>query len=371
MDGSRHQCTSAERNPRARPVVATRVMPLQEGDVLRGGWEVEAPLGMGAMGRVYRARHTESGALAAVKILNPDSCRDPDLVARFEREALLLASLRHPNIVDLFDVGRRGALPYLVMALVEGVPLSTFVTDRGGTLRGGELLDVAKQVCAGLAFIHGHKLVHRDIKPTNILVDDHGHCTILDLGVARDLREPLFTAPGMTIGTPHYMAPEQIGGPTVDHRADIYGLGALLFEVITGQLPFDSGDEHEIMRQHLLAPPPSATDVDPSVPRVVSEILQRAMAKNREERFPSALSLYTELERALAGEQTNHGYVMRAAPPSIDSADPDVPVGSISRFDTDVRGRDTLRDPPPPRPSADGVRTEDRPTVVPPKSRRR
>lgn len=333
----RHQCAPGTRAARgSHGHAATRILALDVGDVLAGGWKVESRIGQGAMGKVYRARNLQTGKIAALKILLPESCRTPELVARFEREAQLLATLRHPNIVELYDVGRRGALPYIVMQFVSGARLDKYAERRGGFIDGPELLNLAGQICDGLSVIHREGLVHRDIKPSNIIVDDHGHVTILDLGVARDLREPLFTEPGLTIGTPYYMAPEQIIGPMVDHRADVYALGALVFELVTGTLPFDGADEHEVMHHHCATPAPNATERDPVVPAALSRMLLKAMSKNPADRFQTVEEFRQLLFDAYSGERTQyaHQYEPYQSSPQMTLSGQETNVGPVPQRDT-------------------------------------
>ncbi len=287
------------------PNTRTVVLPLAMGDLLEGRWRIDEQIGRGAMGTVFAAWDVEEHRKVAVKILAPERCRDPEFVARFEREAQLLSTIDHPNVVSLRAVGRRGALPYLVMAFVEGMSLGELLEVKGGRLDPEPFLEVMRQICAGLAAMHQRGLVHRDLKPANVIVGNDGHVTLLDLSVARNVREPVFTRPGQTMGTPFYMAPEQIDGRgDVDARADIYALGALAFELLTGRPPYQAATEHEVLRQHKRAPVPSATQVHRSVPLAVSEVLRRALAKSPAERFKSVPQLLEALETAFSQAPT-------------------------------------------------------------------
>lgn len=262
------------------------------------------------MGTVYGGFDLHGRRRVAIKILSPDHCRKAKSVARFEREASLLATLRHPNIVQILATGRRGALPYIVMELLEGRTLLDELTAIGGKLPPTEVLPIVRQVCSGLSFFHHNGLVHRDIKPQNLFLGPDGHLTILDLGVVRDKSAPSLTKPGAMVGTPYYMAPELITGTQeIDHRADLYALGALVFELFCGRPPFLGANNFEVLRMHRTEPVPNASELSPFVPKQVSAILSKALAKAPEDRHQSAQEFLADLESAycLDAERTNPG----------------------------------------------------------------
>lgn len=266
-------------------------------DVLEGRWRIEKKLGSGSMGTVFAAWDLQGQQKVAVKILSPELCRKPPFIARFEREARLMAELKHPNLIALLGIGRRGALPYIVMPYLDGLTLTELLAQRMGKLAPPEAHNVLRQVCAGLGQLHRQKLVHRDVKPQNIFLAPNGHVTLLDLGVARDQTDPGLTRPGVRIGTPYYMAPEQIlGDANVDHRADIYALGAVVFELLTGSPPFVGQSHHEVLRAHREDAPPDASQLSPLVSRSAAEIITQALAKNPRDRFQSAGDFLEALE---------------------------------------------------------------------------
>ncbi len=280
------------------------------GDVLDDRWRLIERIGQGAMGSVFSGTDLTRNARVAVKILSAEHSKKSKVLARFEREARLMTTLRHPNIIQLLSFGWRGAIPFLVMSFLEGRTLADRLRDTGGKLSPVETLEVVRQVCAGLSFIHHHGLVHRDIKPQNIFLSPEGHATILDLGVARDKSNPGLTKPGAMVGTPYYMAPEQILGTSeVDKRADVYALGAVIFELLTGTPPFVADNNFEVLYAHKTLPPPDASLLSGFVPKPVARAITRAMAKAPDGRQQSVHELLAELEAgfSLGAERTHPG----------------------------------------------------------------
>ncbi len=288
---------------RGRPLTETDkhentvVFLVAPGDTLDDRWLIEARIGQGAMGSVFKGKDTKQNRPVAIKILAPEHCRKPKVLARFEREAKLMTTLRHPNIIQIFGVGRRGALPYIVMQFLEGMTLYDVLKHKGGKLTPGETMAVVKQISAGLSFVHHHGLVHRDVKPQNIFVSPGGHITILDLGVVRDKSNPGLTKPGAMVGTPYYMSPEQITGTEeIDKRTDVYALAAMTFELLVGRPPFLGTSNFEVLYAHRTQPPPDASLLAKNVSKDAAKALQRGMAKTREERPQSASEFYADLE---------------------------------------------------------------------------
>ncbi len=275
----------------------TVVFLIAPGDMLDDRWLIETRIGQGAMGSVFKGRDTRLNKTVAIKILAPEHCRKPKVLARFEREAKLMTTLRHPNIIQISGVGRRGALPYIVMQYLEGMTLYDVLKHKGGKLTAGETMAVVKQISAGLAFIHHHGLVHRDVKPQNVFVGPGGHVTILDLGVVRDKSNPGLTKPGAMVGTPYYMSPEQITGTEeIDKRTDVYALAAMTFELLVGKPPFQGTSNFEVLYAHRTQPAPDASLLAKNVSKDAAKALMRGMAKTREERPQSATEFYADLE---------------------------------------------------------------------------
>jgi serine/threonine protein kinase len=275
----------------------TVVFLVAPGDTLDDRWLIETRIGQGAMGSVFKGHDTKQNRPVAIKILAPEHCRKPKVLARFEREAKLMTTLRHPNIIQIYGVGRRGALPYIVMQFLEGMTLYDVLKHKGGKLNAGETMAVVKQISAGLSFVHHHGLVHRDIKPQNIFVSPGGHITILDLGVVRDKSNPGLTKPGAMVGTPYYMSPEQITGTEeIDKRTDVYALAAMTFELLVGRPPFLGTSNFEVLYAHRTQPAPDASTLAKNVSKDAAKALMRGMGKTREERPNSASEFYADLE---------------------------------------------------------------------------
>ncbi len=263
---------------------------------MEGKWRLEEPLGRGGMGTVYRARELALDRVVAIKILSGSAAQDQEVVVRFEREALMMAKLDHPNLVPILAVGRRKALPFIVMKYLEGTNLAQHL-HRKGPLPMDEVLSITRQVCDGLEFIHSSGFIHRDIKPGNIFIGPNGRVTILDLGVAHDPGSQL-TKSGVLIGTPKYMSPEQVLGVSqLDHRSDLYAVGLVLYEMLSGQPVFESENHFSLMKAHKdLAPPDPALRF--GLPEPVSQVIKKSLAKSPADRYQSANALFAALEQA-------------------------------------------------------------------------
>ena len=277
-------------------------MRVRMNDVLEGKWRLERKLGEGGMGTVYLAHDLQLDRKVAIKILASSLAGDSELVTRFEREARLTASLEHPNIVPVYAVGEMEGRPFIVMKKLEGRTLAAYLREVGA-LPGDEVLSLMRQLCSGLDFIHARGFIHRDIKAGNIFIGPDGLATILDFGILRTSENAeALTRTGMVMGTPQYMSPEQaLGAREIDHRADLYALAVLLFECLTGTLPFEAESELSLIQMQAHAPPPEVIDRAPWVPQSVAEVVKRALAKRPEERYASAGELLVALEDAYDG----------------------------------------------------------------------
>jgi serine/threonine-protein kinase len=305
-----HQCSAPPEEFVPRRTEHTVVYLVRPGDIVDEKWRIETRIGQGAMGSVFLGIELKRGLKVAIKILSPDHCRKPKVLARFEREARLMTTLRHPNIVQLLGVGHQGALPFIVMQYLEGETLGDYLKGKGGKLSPVEMLAIIRQICSGLSFIHHHGLVHRDIKPQNIFISSEGHVTILDLGVVRDKSDPGLTKPGAMVGTPYYMSPEQIlGTAEIDRRTDVYALGAVTFELLTGTPPFVADSNFEVLYKHRTLPPPDASLLSAFVNKAVAGSITRALAKLPDERQQNVSELLADLEAGycLDDDRTNPG----------------------------------------------------------------
>jgi hypothetical protein len=276
------------------PQLFERLMKLVRNDLDAGervgGYEILSRLGAGGMGIVYRARHVALGRTVALKVLAP-RLATPEFERRFEREARALAAIDHPNVVRVFDAGRDGEHLFIAMELVDGRSLERVIDE--APIEPARLLPLIRDVAHGLACIHEAGLVHRDVKPSNVLVGDDGVARLTDFGLAIEA-EPLsrITQTGEFLGTPHYDAPEQIQGRAVDHRSDLYALGVVLFQALTGRLPFTAPHGAALIAKHLQEPPP----LD-AVPLAWRDVVARLLAKDPDARYPDARALLRDLGR--------------------------------------------------------------------------
>jgi hypothetical protein len=273
------------------------------GRVVQGRYRVLAPLGEGGMGVVYRAEQVGLGRTVAIKFLHSAIARDPQFVKRFEVEAQAMSRLSHPNCVAVLDFGIDGP-PYLVMDLVEGESLRSVLA--GGRLDPERSVSIARQVLAGLSHAHGHSVIHRDIKPENILLDrrvgEGDHVRLVDFGLAKLRDNTRFVTVGLALGTPQYMAPEQMREGPVDQRVDIYTVGLVLYEMLTGVRAFDGVDLATVlMKQHQVDPAPFS-EVAPGVAisSRLEAVVRRALAKSPDARFASAAEMSSALQGAVS-----------------------------------------------------------------------
>jgi serine/threonine-protein kinase len=293
----------------------TVVVHVTPGEILDQRWRIETRIGQGAMGSVFRGRDLTANKIVAIKILAPEHCRKPKVVARFEREAEKMTSLRHTNIVAFHGHGRRGVLPFIVMEFLEGLTLSDVLEKHGGKIGLNETVAIVKQISAGLSFLHANGLVHRDIKPQNVFLGVGGRVIILDLGVVRDQANPGLTRPGAMVGTPYYMSPEQIlGVEDIDKRTDVYALAAVTFELLTGRPPYLGNNNFEVLYGHKNTPPPDATALVKTVPKSVSQVLIRGLSKRRDERPESVTEFVADLEAAAGAKKIDLAKAFNVAP---------------------------------------------------------
>jgi serine/threonine-protein kinase len=279
-----------------------------------GNYDVTAKLGEGGMGVVYLAQHPVIGRKAALKAIHPEFARSPEVVSRFVTEAKVVNQIGHEHIVDITDFGTTPAGDfYFIMEYLEGRSLAEHIQQEA-PFPPARALWIARQVAEALQASHEHGVIHRDLKPDNIILVKHGSdaefVKVLDFGLAKMMGEgrtsPRTTRAGLVVGTPYYMAPEQCeGNVDIDHRADVYALGVLLFEMLTGKVPFGGSGFGEVMLKHMTMPAPAARSVVPELPPELDSILFRALAKNPAQRFQSM----AELGAALADPQAHAGAV--------------------------------------------------------------
>jgi eukaryotic-like serine/threonine-protein kinase len=270
------------------------------GELIADRYELEELVGSGGMSSVYRAKDSLLERHVALKVMHEQLLTDGDHVERFRREARLAAQLSHPSIVTVIDRGEQEGRQFIVFEYVEGENLKALV-EREAPLPEREAIELALQVADGLAFAHAHGLVHRDVKPQNVLLTDDGRAKVTDFGIARsiDVHRGL-TQTGTVMGTSDYISPEQARGGPVDACSDIYSLGAVLYELLTGDVPFQGDNFVSVAMRHINDPPPSVRERRPELSPRVDAAIRKAMAKDPDDRFPTMEAFATELRACLA-----------------------------------------------------------------------
>ncbi len=273
-----------------------------EGQTL-GKYRILEPLGRGGMAQVFRAYHPQLDRYVAVKVLRSDLVEEEEFLARFRREARAVAALRHPNIVQVYDFDVQDDFYYMVMELLEGDTLKARLNNyrgRGETIQLGEMVSILTDVLRGLAYAHAEGIIHRDIKPANILLTKRGEAVITDFGIAQIVGGTNYTVSGALMGTLHYMAPEQGLGNTADQRSDLYSLGIVTYEMLTGHPPFDADTPLAILLKHLNDPLPLPKLPGPIIPHPFERVVLKALEKKPEDRYQSAAEMSRSLLEAAA-----------------------------------------------------------------------
>jgi serine/threonine-protein kinase len=272
---------------------------MSAGDVIAGRYELLELIGRGGMSSVWRSHDRLLDRTVAMKVLHEQFTSDEEYVERFRREARSVAQLSHPNIVTVIDRGEDAGRQFIVFEYVEGENLKQLI-ERSGRLPVRDALVMALQMARALAFAHDRGLVHRDVKPQNVLLNDDGQAKMTDFGIARSVDVEGVTITGTVLGTSEYIAPEQARGERVDALTDVYSLGVVLYELLTGSVPFQGENFVAIALRHVNEPPPSVLERRPDAPPRVAIAVERALAKNPDDRFQSMGELCSELETALA-----------------------------------------------------------------------
>ncbi len=270
-------------------------MGFKPGEIV-GDYEIIGLIGAGGQGEVYRVRNVISERLDAMKIVLENADAEARLADRFLREIKLQARLQHPNIAPLYTAFRFENRLVMVMELVEGVTVAEMLTK--GPLEPAQAAAIARQVLLALGCAHQHGVLHRDVKPENIIVAAGGLAKLTDFGIAKGEHSERLTQTGAFVGSFHYMSPEQVRGLDLDGRSDLYSLGACVYEMITGKVPFDGRSEWAIMRAHVKTPVKPPSDVNPGIGQPLSDVILKAMAKDREQRFQSADEFRAAIENS-------------------------------------------------------------------------
>jgi serine/threonine-protein kinase len=265
---------------------------MKAGETL-GNFEIRAPLGKGGMGEVYKAYDTSLDRFVAIKVLPPKLAADQALRARFHTETLALARVRHPNLVHIYTVGTERGINYFAMEYVKGRSLLLLIKTKG-RLDHRQCLFIAGEALGALHKLHENGLVHRDVKPANIMIDRDGRVILMDLGLAKT-EEVGVTTDGAIVGTPQYISPEQAQGESVDVRSDLYSLAVVMYEMLTGAPPFHGKSAFAVVRQHVETPPPPLTLRAPDVPEDVASIVMKALEKDRSRRYQDAAEMAADM----------------------------------------------------------------------------
>ncbi|MBZ5643475.1 MAG: protein kinase [Acidobacteriia bacterium] len=269
--------------------------PLHPGSLLGNRYEIITILGEGGMGAVYKARDRELDRLVAIKVIRPELAGRPEILQRFKQELILARKVTHRNVIRIFDLGEAGGVKFITMEFIEGRDLKHLLTE-SGKLPADRAVEIIQQVCLALEAAHTEGVVHRDLKPQNIMIDGQGRALVMDFGIARSLEMGGMTQTGALIGTPEYMSPEQVRGEHVDARSDLFTLGIIFQEVLTGQLPFQAETAMASMFKRTMERAVAARQLDKTIPPYISEIVGKCLEIDPAARFQTARELYDALE---------------------------------------------------------------------------
>ena len=324
------------------------------GRTLSDRYKIEDLLGQGGMSAVYKASDPNLKRVVAVKLIHSHLSSDPSFVTRFEGEAAAVASLRHQNIVQVYDFNNDDGVYYMVLEFIPGETLQDRLkrleeSDRQLSLE--DVLKFALNTSDAIGYAHQRGMIHRDIKPANIMLDVHGQAILMDFGIVKIIGGDSHTSTGAVVGTARYMSPEIIRGEVADHRADIYSLGVTMYEMLSGRPPFEADSAMTLMMMHLNDPVPNLRSFRPDVPSEIIAILEKCLAKDRDERYDSASELAADLKRALAHLES--GEILEPQPEKVSTiaatkmADMAEPVQSAEPESQPVE-RERVAPPPPP-----------------------
>ncbi|HHW32208.1 MAG TPA: Stk1 family PASTA domain-containing Ser/Thr kinase [Clostridiaceae bacterium] len=269
-----------------------------EGRILGNRYELLEKIGGGGMALVYRARCTLLNRDVAIKILRPEFTNDEEFVKRFRVEAQAAASLSHPNIVSIYDVGHEDNIHYLVMEYIDGTTLKEYIEEKG-VLGWREAVNITIQICSAIEQAHRKNIIHRDIKPHNIMLTSEGIAKVTDFGIARAVSSSTITVVGSTIGSVHYFSPEQARGGYIDEKSDIYSLGIAMYEMVTGEVPFTGESPVTVALKHLQDEPVPPKIKNPDLPQGVNDIIMKAIKKDKSKRYQSASDMLSDLFKVL------------------------------------------------------------------------
>ncbi len=322
-----------------------------------GKYDIQDEVGRGGMGVVYKGHDPALDRSVAVKVLAPHLVWEKEFVERFVREARSAARLKHANIVAIHDVGQAAGWYYFVMEYLEGPTLTEIIQERG-PLAPDEVLSILRPVADALDYAHLQGVMHRDVKPGNVIVDPAGHVTLTDFGIARATHETRLAATGTIVGTPEYMSPEQAQGATVSVRSDLYSLAVIAYEMLSGHIPFEAESALALLHMVVYDPLPSICQANADLPAGVETVMKKALAKNPDDRYEEASAFVETLARALAGEQIEEiptPPLELATAPTIEPEEPEAAPAYVQPPSA-PEPEQTQETPPDPRPSVPSQR---------------
>jgi len=270
-----------------------------KGRLLGNRYEIIEKIGSGGMATVYKAKCHVLNRYVAIKILRDEFTTDDEFIKRFEVEAQSAASITHPNIVSVYDVGADGNLYYIVMELIKGKTLKEIIVEEKGPLPWKWSVNIAGQIASALETAHKNHIIHRDIKPHNIIITEDGVAKVTDFGIAKAVSNSTITAFGTTIGSVHYFSPEHARGGYTDEKSDLYSLGVVMYEMLTGKVPFDADTPVSVALKHMQEEPTPPIEVNPNIPSAVNDIIMKALRKDTNLRYQNATAMLLDLKRAL------------------------------------------------------------------------
>jgi len=310
------ECATPLPSPSQAEVTKTIEAPKEElttGSVFAGRYQIIEELGKGGMGRVYKVLDKEVNAKVALKLIKPEIASDKKTIERFRNELKVARDIAHKNVCRMYDLGKEEGAYYITMEYVSGEDLKSFIR-RSGIISVGKAISIANQVCEGLSEAHRLGVVHRDLKPQNIMIDNEGNARIMDFGIARSLRAKGITGSGVMIGTPEYMSPEQVDGKEADQRADIYSLGVILYEMVTGQVPFEGDTPFSIGVKQKSEIPRAPKEINEQIPYDLNHVILICIEKDNEKSYQSVGELHSELMSLEKGIPTTERIVPERKP---------------------------------------------------------
>ena len=299
---------TGEVDPSPTQTLFTVFKDLPIGHTFAGRYQVIEELGLGGMGRVYKVLDKTVGERVALKLLNPDIASQEQTIERFRNELKLARKISHRHVCRMYDLSEAEGMPFITMEYISGEDLKSLI-KRAGQISVGKALNLAEQICEGLIEAHRTGVVHRDLKPQNIMVDMEGNAKITDFGIARSTKTKGLTGTGIIIGTPEYMSPEQVEGKAVDQRSDLYSLGIILYELVTGKLPFEGDTPLSVAVKHKIEEPRAPQEINAQIPRDLNTVILKCMAKDKKDRYQSAKELLADLKQIEEGVATTEKFV--------------------------------------------------------------